>query len=72
MPAIGYVTRDESGAYIRYLDQSECHRFAPGARVRPVKAWGVKHLKLAERDAAEHVLQLCESTDRRRTHRCTS
>ena len=49
---------------IHYLDQTESNRFAPGARVRRVKAWAVKHFKLAERDAAEHVLQLCNSTDR--------
>ncbi len=49
---------------IHYLDQTESHRFAPGVRVRRVKAWAVKHFKLAERDAAEHVLQLCNSTDR--------
>lgn len=49
---------------IHFLDQTECHHFAPGARVRRVKAWAVKHFKLAERDAAEHVLQLCNSTDR--------
>ncbi len=49
---------------IHYLDQTEQHRFSPGSRVRGVKAWAVKHFKLAERDAAEHVLQLCNSTDR--------
>lgn len=49
---------------IHYLDQTANHRFAPGARVRRIKAWAVKHFKLAERDAAEHVLQLCNSTER--------
>jgi hypothetical protein len=49
---------------VHYLDQTERHRFAPGTRVRRVKAWSVKHFKLAERDAAEHVLQICDSTDR--------
>jgi hypothetical protein len=49
---------------IHYLDQTESHDFAPGVRVRRVKAWAVKHFKLAERDAAEHVLQVCNSTDR--------
>lgn len=48
---------------VRYLDQTERHHFAPGARVRRVKAWAVKHFKLAELDAAEHVMQLCNSTD---------
>ncbi len=45
-------------AVVHYLDQTERHAFAPGARVRRVKAWAIKRFKLAERDAAEHVLQL--------------
>lgn len=49
---------------IHYLEQTKQHGFAPGARVRRVKAWAVDHFKLAERDAAEHVLQICGSTDR--------
>jgi hypothetical protein len=49
---------------IHFLDKTEWHSFAPGARVRRVKAWAAKHFKLAERDAAEHVLQLCNSTNR--------
>lgn len=40
------------------------HEFAPGARVRAVKAWAVQELKMDPRDAAEHVLQLCGSTER--------
>ena len=49
---------------IHYLEKTAKHRFAPGARVRRVKAWSVDHFKLAERDAAEHVLQVCGSSDR--------
>jgi hypothetical protein len=49
---------------IHYLEKTAKHRFAPGARVRRVKAWAVDHFKLAERDAAEHVLQVCGSSDR--------
>lgn len=49
---------------IHYLEQTKRHSFAPGTRVRRVKAWAVDHFKLAERDAAEHVLQVCGSTDR--------
>lgn len=49
---------------INYLDQTERHHFAPGARVRRVKAWAVKHFKLAERDATEHLLQVCGGTTR--------
>ncbi len=49
---------------IHYLEHTKHHRFAPGARVRRVKAGAVEHFKLAERDAAEHVLQICGGTDR--------
>jgi hypothetical protein len=49
---------------IHYLEKTAKHRFAPGARVRRVKAWAVDHFKLAERDAAEHVLQICGGIDR--------
>ena len=49
---------------INYLDKTERHTFAPGTRIRRVKAWAVKEFKLAERDAAEHVLQVCNSPDR--------
>ena len=49
---------------VHFLDQTEQYQFALGARVCRVKAWSVKHLKLAERDAVEHVLWICVSTDR--------
>ncbi|MBE1529536.1 hypothetical protein GGC65_003992 [Sphingopyxis sp. OAS728] len=49
---------------IHYLEQTKRHSFAPGTRIRRVKAWAVDRFKLAERDAAEHVLQVCGSTDR--------
>ena len=45
-------------------DKRPHHSFSPGTRVRRVKACAVDHFKLAERDAAEHVLQVCGSTDR--------
>ena len=49
---------------VHYLEHTAEHTFAPGARVRKVKAWAVKEFKLDHHDAAEHVLQLCNSTDR--------
>jgi len=49
---------------VHYLDRTIEHAFPPGARVRTVKAWAVHKLKISPTDAAEHVLQLCNSTDR--------
>jgi hypothetical protein len=49
---------------VHYLERSAEHEFAPGARVRAVKAWAVHTFKLNPKDAAEHVLQICKSTKR--------
>jgi len=49
---------------VNYLDKTAEHAFPPGARVRAVKAWAVKKYGLNPKDAAEHVLQLCNSTER--------
>jgi hypothetical protein len=49
---------------VQYLDREEEREFAPGARVRAVKAWAVGTFKLSPKDAAEHVLQVCKSTQR--------
>lgn len=49
---------------VHYLEKTEERTFAPGARVKKVKAWAVETFKLNHHDAAEHVLQLCNSTDR--------
>ncbi len=49
---------------VHFLDKTEERAFAPGARVKKVKAWAVEQFKLDHHDAAEHVLQLCGSTDR--------
>lgn len=49
---------------VHYLDKTADHAFPPGARVRAVKAWAAEKFKLSPKDAAEHVLQLCKSTDR--------
>ena len=49
---------------VHYLEKTEERASRPGARVKKVKAWAVETFKLNHHDAAEHVLQLCSSTDR--------
>jgi hypothetical protein len=49
---------------VHYLERTEERQFAPGIRVRAVKAWAVHVFKLNPKDAAEHVLQICKSTKR--------
>lgn len=49
---------------VHYLDKTAKHAFAPGTRVRAVKVWTAQHFHISPKDAAEHVLQLCKSSDR--------
>ena len=49
---------------VHYLDKTIERHFAPGARVRKVKAWAVSEFRLDHKDAAEHVLQVCGSSVR--------
>ena len=49
---------------VHFTDKTEAHEFPPGARVRTVKEWAVHVFKLSPKDAAEHVLQLCNSPKR--------
>ena len=49
---------------INFAGETANHRFAPGARVRRVKAWAVDKFGLTPHDAAEHVLQMCGTTRR--------
>jgi hypothetical protein len=49
---------------VNFLDKSDERAFPPGARVRAVKEWAVHAFHMHPKDAAEHVLQLCNSTDR--------
>jgi hypothetical protein len=49
---------------VHFLDKTAEREFAPGARARAVKEWAVLTFKLSPKDAAEHVLQLCNSTKR--------
>lgn len=51
-------------ASVNFTDRTEAEQFAPGVRVRRVKAWAVRMFKLDGNDASEHVLQLCNSTVR--------
>jgi hypothetical protein len=50
-------------ATVNFLEKTETREFAPGARVRAVKAHAVEAFHMAPKDAAEHVLQLCGSTE---------
>jgi hypothetical protein len=49
---------------VHFLDKTAEHEFPPGARVRAVKEWAVRTYKMNPKDAAEHVLQICNSTKR--------
>ncbi len=49
---------------VNYLEQQAHHPFGPSRRVRAVKAWATKEFGLDHKDAVEHVLQLCNSTER--------
>lgn len=49
---------------VHYLERTVEHEFAPGARVRTVKSWAAHAFEVSPKDAAEHVLQICKSTQR--------
>lgn len=49
---------------VHFLDGTAEHSFPPGARIRAVKAWAVHKFGLDKKDGAEHVLQLCNATNR--------
>ncbi len=60
-----HVTRCKRvNATVRFLDKTEEHEFPPGVRVRAVKAQAVHAFSITPHDAADHVLQLCGSTER--------
>jgi len=44
---------------VNFLERTIDHKYAPGARIRKVKAWSVEKLKLDPKDAGEHVLRIC-------------
>jgi hypothetical protein len=47
---------------VHFQDKTIDRAFPLGARVRAVKQWAVRELKINPTDAGEHVLQLCNST----------
>jgi len=49
---------------VHFHHKTEKHHFPPGARVRAVKHWAVHAFGMPPKDAAEHVLQICDSTSR--------
>lgn len=49
---------------VHFLDQTEEHEFPPGARVRAAKSLAAHTFHMTPADAADHVLQLCGSTER--------
>lgn len=51
-------------ATVHFLDQTDEHDFPPGVRVRAVKTKAVHAFHMTPADAADHVLQLCGSTER--------
>jgi hypothetical protein len=46
---------------VHYLEKTIEREFPPGARVRSVKTWAAHEFHLDHKDAAEHVLQICNS-----------
>jgi hypothetical protein len=51
-------------ATVHFVEKTIEREFAPGVRLRAVKAWAVHEFKIDHKDAAEHVLQICNSTKR--------
>ena len=49
---------------VHYIDRTIERAFGPGVRVHTVKKWAAREFSLDHADAAEHVLQICRSTER--------
>lgn len=49
---------------VNYLERTVEREFGPGTRVRTVKKWAMREFGLDNTDAAEHVLQICNSNER--------
>ena len=49
---------------VNYLEKTAERSFPPGTLVRAVKDWAVHHFHMNPKDAKEHVLQICCSSDR--------
>lgn len=46
---------------VNFLEKHLTHDFPPGARVQKVKDWAVDKFRIDPKDAAAHVLRLCNS-----------
>ncbi|MBV8686879.1 MAG: hypothetical protein JOZ90_10910 [Alphaproteobacteria bacterium] len=63
--ALVHVTRCRKvKVTVHFLNRTIEEQFAPGARVRSVKAWAVGKIPLEPQDAAEHVLEICDTKTR--------
>jgi hypothetical protein len=49
---------------VHFLNRTIEDHFAPGTRVRAIKAWAASQIPLEPQDAAEHVLEVCDSKTR--------
>jgi hypothetical protein len=59
-----HVTRCKRVAVtVHFLAHTIERVFPPGTRVRAVKQWAVRELKISPTDAGEHVLQICNAID---------
>lgn len=47
---------------VNFLDSHHDHEFAPGTKLQAVKDWAVKTFRIDPKDAAAHVLRLCNTT----------
>lgn len=47
-----------------FLERTGEAHFAPGARVKAIKAWATGKFEMALADAAEHVLEICDRKTR--------
>jgi len=49
---------------VNFNGVTKVHPFSPGQTLQRVKAWAAKQFGMSEADAAEHALQICDSTER--------
>ncbi len=49
---------------VNFMHKTAERDFPPGKRVKAVKEWAVREFEMDPKDAAEHVLQICGSTER--------
>lgn len=49
---------------VNFAHKTAGREFPPGTKVRAVKEWAVREFGMSPQDAGEHVLQICQSTER--------